>query len=266
MKRLLSLVIILPTLISPMDYKNILDEQPDLKQKPLGEIHNFNKLERNKWVQEKAQMIPAGSLVLDVGAGSCPYQKFFSHCVYRTHDFAKNTKNVNYCSKLDYISDITSIPVASNSFDVVLCTEVLEHVPYPIEALQEMARILKPGGKLLLTAPLSSGLHQMPYHFYGGYTPEWYKYFCQKFGLEIIEIKENGAFFKMLAQESARVAWTFDKHKEFHGKNADKILWLFKEFLPRYLYNLDDKYHYTNFTIGYHVEAIKSLHNIEQYS
>jgi len=117
---------------------------------------------------------------------------------------------------------------------------------------------LKPGGRLFLTAPLGSGLHQLPYHFYGGFTPEWYKYFLPKFGLQVIEITPNGGFFKLLAQECARVAWTFDKHKHLHGEHADFVHQLFNELLPRYLFALDEKCFIDQFTVGYHVEAIKS--------
>lgn len=222
----------------------------------LKDIHHFNPFDREKWVAKKASTIPNGATVLDVGAGECPYRKYFSHCKYQAHDFAQNKAHVAY-GNLNYISDITAIPVADESFDVIICTEVFEHVPYPIEALKEIARILKPGGRLLLTAPLGCGLHQIPYHFYSGYTPEWYKMFCKKFNLKIVEISENGGFFKMLAQECARVGWTFDKHKYLHGKHDKIIFWLFNELLPRYLFQLDDKCFMNDFTIGYNVEAIK---------
>jgi len=155
------------------------------------------------------------------------------------------------------VSDITAIPVPDGTFDVVLCTEVLEHVPEPIEALREFSRILKPGGRLLLTAPLGSGLHQLPYHYYGGYTPEWYKYVAQKFGLNIVELVPNGGFFKLLAQESARVAWTMQQHRHLHGANVEFIQHLFGEWIPRYLFALEEKCFIDQFTVGYHVEAIK---------
>ncbi|HTV41928.1 MAG TPA: glycosyltransferase [Candidatus Sulfotelmatobacter sp.] len=229
---------------------------------PLDEIQNFNQRCRDRWVQEKAAIVAPGLRVLDVGAGTCPYRRFFSHCEYRTHDFKKyegiklgNTKDYG---QIDYESDITRIPVADQSFDVVLCTEVLEHVPEPIEAVREMARILRPGGRLFLTAPLGSGLHQLPFHFYGGYTPEWYRYAGQKFSLEIAEISPNGGYFKLLAQECGRLAWTMPEHRGLHGSNAELIRSLFGEWLPRYLFGLEDQKLIDQFTVGYHVALVKN--------
>ncbi|MFZ5906228.1 MAG: methyltransferase domain-containing protein [Nitrospirota bacterium] len=228
---------------------------------PLNEVHNFNQLSRDRWVREKAKSVPAGSRVLDIGAGTCPYRRLFSHCEYRTHDFKKyhgeklgGTKDYGV---IDYESDITDIPVPDSSFDVILCTEVLEHVPEPFEAVREMVRILKPGGRLFLTAPLGAGLHQMPFHFYGGFTPEWYKLAAERFNLQVVEIMPNGGFFRLLAQECARVAWTFDKHRHLHGKHADDVLRLFNELLPRYLFGLDEQCFIDQFTVGYNVEMIK---------
>ena len=230
-------------------------------QLPLDEIHDFNQRSRDRWVRAKAKTIPAGSRILDIGAGTCPYRSFFVHCDYKTHDFKKykgiKLGNTKEYSEIDYESDITNIPVPDKFFDVILCTEVLEHVPEPIEALREMARILRRGGRLLITAPLGSGLHQMPYHFYGGYTPQWYQHFLPKFGLQAKEISPNGGFFKSLAQECTRLVWTLPQHKHLHGNNVELIRQLFGELLPRYLYALDEKCLIEQFTVGYHIEAEK---------
>ncbi len=228
---------------------------------PLEKIHNFNQDDRDHWVAAKAATVPSGQRVLDIGAGTCPYRKLFAHCEYRTHDFKKyegvKLGNTHDYGNIDYVSDITAIPLPSGSVDVILCTEVLEHVPEPIEALREMARLAKPGGRLFLTAPLGSGLHQLPFHYYGGYTPEWYRHFANKFGLQVVEITPNGGYFKLLAQECARFSWTFEEHRQHHGKQAEELRRLFGELLPRYLFELDGRHRNEQFTVGYHVELAK---------
>ena len=230
---------------------------------PIGDIQGFNQRDRDIWIRNAAKQIAAGSSVLDVGAGSCPYRKDFDHTTYKTHDFKQYDgyidpqKHEGLYGEMDYVSDIVSLPIPSKSFDVVLCTEVLEHVPEPIRAFGEMARILRPGGQMILTAPLGSGLHQEPFHFYGGYTPHWYKMVADRFGLVIEELVPNGTFFKHLAQECARVAWTLDTHKSAHGDHLGAVGLLFGELLPRYLFGLDDQFPNPAFTIGYHVRLRK---------
>jgi len=234
----------------------------------LREIYAFNSTARTKWVAKQAANVPANSKVLDVGAGSSPYRAFFDHCEFKTHDFVKLEPEQLWgrqgYSQIDYVSDIKSIPVDDNTFDVVLCTEVLEHVPEPILAVKEISRILKPGGLLLLTAPLGSGLHQEPYHFYGGYTPYWYEKFLPETGFEQIKIVPNGGFFHHYRQESMRflmltapwrglvqLFWAPFWFLYF----AWGLIWipLWASLLDRHM---DKK---KGFTVGYHVLAIKNV-------
>ena len=233
-------------------------------KRPLPEILDFNQKERDKWVRAKAESIPAGSRVLDVGAGTCPYRSFFTHCVYNTHDFKKyegvKLGNMTEYGSIDYTSEITNIPVPDNSFDVILCTEVLEHVPEPIEAMREMARILRIGGRMLLTTPLGARLHQLPYHYYGGFTPEWYKLFCPRFDLQLIEITPNGGFLKLLAQECAHAAGSLPELSNKDRNNIKSLRILLGDWIPRYLYAMDEKFHIEQSTVGYHVEIIKKDH------
>jgi len=150
----------------------------------------FNLRNRDRWIVEQAAKVPAGSRVLDVGAGSAPYRALFAHCDYKTQDFAQlkdeQLRHGGY-APIDVVSEANAIPVADAGFDVIVCTEVLEHVPEPIAVVREFGRIVAPGGCLILTAPLGSGIHQEPYHFYGGYTPYWYQRFLGDAGFESIE-------------------------------------------------------------------------------
>lgn len=223
-----------------------------------SEAREFNASSRDQWVADRARSVASGARVLDVGAGTAPYRDLFSHCRYETQDFVQydgyKGPEGQYAD-IDYVSDITAIPVDDATFDVILCTEVLEHVPRPIEALREMARITKPGGRLFLTAPLGSGLHQEPYHFYGGYTDHWYRKFLAEFGCDVVSIEPNHGFFAHLGQECARFKWQFDRLELKHSGYETELAYLMGSVLPRYLYQLDEKFPLREFTIGFHVEA-----------
>lgn len=228
----------------------------------------FNELDRNAWVAKQASQVPAGSSVLDVGAGSCPYRPLFKHCHYETQDFQalKNEQlNLGSYGQIDYICDATDIPVPDASFDVVLCTEVLEHCPEPIRVINEIARILRPGGTLILTAPLGSGIHQEPYHFYGGYTPFWYEKFLAGAGFDSISIESNAGFYKLFSQESLRFL-QLSMPARLQIRLLRKLVWLpfwliclpiFGLFIPVVCSILDRFDTDRRFTVGYHVTATR---------
>lgn len=171
---------------------------------------HFNPQLRDEFVQNHAQSLPPNTKVLDVSSGAKPYQKYFSHCNYTCHEFAGNQNIVDTfrgeSSKTvhDIYSPIDSIPVPDNEFDFVLCTEVFEHIPEPIKAMEEFVRLCKPGGKILITAPFTSGIHQEPYHFYAGFSPFFYNYLKEKFHLNITAFKSQGNLFLLQNQEIQR--------------------------------------------------------------
>lgn len=216
---------------------------------------------------QQAERVPAGSKVLDVGAGAGPYRHYFDHCQYSTHDFGAEPSTLGRYAPLDYQSDVSSIPVETGSFDVILCTEVLEHVPEPIVAVREFARILKAGGRLILTAPLGSWLHQEPYHFYGGYTPHWYERFLAEAGFVDISVKPNGGFFAAFAQEGRRWSALIDPRRT-GGVGLSRramllIAWaltapLLRGFFPLLAEPLDRLSLVDGMTVGYHVTATRS--------
>ena len=73
----------------------------------------------------------------------------------------------------------------------------------------------------------------------------------------MVEVVSNGGFFKLLAQECARVAWTMPQHEHVHGKNKESVGTVFGEVLPRFLFALEEQCMIDQFTVGYHVEAKK---------
>ena len=84
----------------------------------------------------------AGVRVLDVGAGDRPYRALFPDAV--AFDVPDNPH-------ADLHGSLEAIPVDDASFDVVLCLQVLEHVPDPGAAVRELRRVVRPGGRVLLS-------------------------------------------------------------------------------------------------------------------
>jgi SAM-dependent methyltransferase len=148
---------------------------------------------RDAWIKNQAAAIPKGSWVLDAGAGASKYRPYFSHCRYETQDFCQyKGPLVNYLEPITYVGEITEIPLPNCALDAILCTEVLEHVVDPMAVVREFSRLLKPGGRLFLTAPLLSSLHMEPYHFYGGFTQYWYRHWLPLCGFSIDELTAVG--------------------------------------------------------------------------
>ncbi len=107
-------------------------------------------------------------------------------------------------TKLDIISDICAIPELDSSFDVIMCTEVFEHLPDPLLALKEFSRLLKSDGYLILTAPFCSLTHFAPYHYYTGFSRYFYEKHLPENEFTLLEISQNGNYFEYLAQEVTR--------------------------------------------------------------
>ncbi|MFN8250046.1 MAG: class I SAM-dependent methyltransferase [Ferruginibacter sp.] len=102
----------------------------------------------------------SGERILDAGAGEMRFRKYCEHLIYVAQDFAQydpskidmglQMEKWDY-SGLDIVCDIINIPEPNGSFDNIMCIEVIEHIPDPAKVFPEFSRLLKPGGKLILT-------------------------------------------------------------------------------------------------------------------
>jgi SAM-dependent methyltransferase len=91
-----------------------------------------------------------------------------------------------------------ALPVPDGSFDVVLCTMVLEHVVDPRKVLAEVRRVLEPGGRLVLTVPSVWPAHEMP-HDYWRFTSSGLEHLMREFGFEG-DVESLGGLWAVVGQ------------------------------------------------------------------
>jgi len=178
--------------------------------------------------------------ILDVGAGKAPYKSLFKNAAeYLTLDC------FDYPG-IDIKADITKkIPVPTNSFDGVVCFQVLEHLANPQKAVDEIYRILKRGGSCLLTAHMAAPLHGIPYDYFR-FTIFGLKEIFKKF--EKVEIKPNGGSALSIIQ---LIVWgIFENLPKVIAKPLIFLLNLIGKTADKLLYN-------PVFTLNYSVFAVK---------
>jgi len=172
---------------------------------------------RQQWLKEALAALPVGARILDAGAGELRNKEYCVHLSYVSQDFCQYDGQRGGAvgeglqddhwdtSRIDLVGDITAIPAPAASFDVILCSEVLEHVPEPTHALDEFNRLLKPGGILIITAPFGSNVHMAPYHFCTGFSKYWYEYHLPLRSFQITKLVPNGDWYAVLRQELSRL-------------------------------------------------------------
>jgi len=147
-------------------------------------------------VRAFAASLPPGAAVLDAGAGESPYAPLFAGLRYVAVDLGIGDADWNY-SRLDVRADLAALPFREQSFDACIHIVTLEHVPRPAEVLSEIARVLKPGSRLLIVAPQDWEIHQAPHDYYR-YTRHGLGFLLGAAGLEIDSLEPLGGFFRLL--------------------------------------------------------------------
>lgn len=139
---------------------------------------------------------------LDVGCGDRRFEPVFApyvesytglehEAVFASTDASKRS------TKPDVLYDGKRIPFEAASFDSILCAEVLEHTPDPAGLVAEMSRVLRPGGRIIVTAPFAFRLHEEPYDYFR-YTPHGLSSLFERAGLRIVEKRAFGGVFSVL--------------------------------------------------------------------
>lgn len=165
--------------------------------------------------------------MMDYGCGQSPYKALFSHTDYTGVDthrsgFPEADKHA------DVFLEEDRIPFADRYFNAILCTEVFEHVFDLPGTLKELHRVLKPGGKMLITCPFIWELHEEPWDF-ARYTPYALKHLLNEAGFEVEVHERAGHPIEAIAQQCI-VYYTngfFPRIPKFIRIAARPLLWHF---------------------------------------
>lgn len=142
----------------------------------------------------------ARGLVLDAGAGRGSWRRniLASATAYESIDISQRGDQ-----QPTWIGNIEDMPqVPAERFNTVICQQVLEHVPRPERVLQEFSRVLKPGGKVILSVPHLSRRHELPHDYYR-FTQEGLSYLVREASFEIIQVSTYGGVLSFLHHQAS---------------------------------------------------------------
>jgi SAM-dependent methyltransferase len=153
------------------------------------------------FLNREVQRLSKDNLILDVGAGHGDFADIFSGLNYFAMDI------VPY-AEVDLVCDLGQVvPFKAATFDTVVLMNVLEHVYENRRLVQNIASLLKPGGKLILTVPFLLKVHQAPFDF-SRYTPYYLEVVAKDAGLTIATM--NGYYDPLyLLNESLGNLWLY---------------------------------------------------------
>jgi SAM-dependent methyltransferase len=147
-------------------------------------------------IRENAPML--SGRILDYGCGSKPYERLFPNQEYIGID-VKESGHPSERKRADFFFDGSTLPFRDSEFDSVLISEVVEHLFDLNSSLLEINRVIRPGGKILITCPFVWSLHEEPYDF-ARYTPFALRAELEKAGFKIISYQQLGKPIEVLCQ------------------------------------------------------------------
>ncbi len=195
--------------------------------------------------------------LLNAGCGDRTYEHIYGGVSDRQIRFDW-PKTVHDKRSIDVFGSIMELPFSAETFEAILCTEVLEHVPDPQKTLREFYRVMKPGGHAIVSVPLLYQVHEAPYDYFR-YTYYGLVHLFHQAGFEIIRAKARGDIIAVVIYFVRKLLYRINAH--LFGKrlsNAISLMWmdaLYLRWMGEKAFDLDPQNH--AYTLGYTVVAKK---------
>jgi SAM-dependent methyltransferase len=199
------------------------------------------------WYNTNIRKYAYGRL-LDLGCGKAPLYATYKPFV-QTVTLADWGSSLHENKHLDVMCDITKkLPFNSESFDTILLSDVLEHIPNPADLMSEIERILAPGGVVLVNVPFLYWLHETP-HDYCRYTEYMLRKLTEDSGLSVNQIEVLGGGYAVLVDLLSKLV---------QSKRGASVI---QSFLPKIFANkLNER---AEFPIGYAMVCHKIERGVE---
>jgi SAM-dependent methyltransferase len=211
----------------------------------------------------------ASGKLLDIGCSTKPYRALLAAEKHIGIDWPQT---IHKHTQIDAFADASVLPFRDGAFQTILCTEVLEHLKTPQQALSEMARVAAPRAHLILSVPFTFRIHEQPHDFFR-YTPFALRYLLDQAGFEVIDITPRGGILSVWLDIGFRGSGTLInralKAVRLRGRALRlaqdvlliapqwacvRLIELLHRAAPRVARHIDPSEHYT---LGYVVIAIK---------
>ena len=232
------------TELNTIDELQTLHRTSSLENKPNGH-HHIVLSYLYGWMEEVAPLYVKGRL-LDFGCGGQTYRSLLE-------PQAEEYVGADVAAAPGVSLDLKIVPgqqmdAPDDSFDSILSNQVLEHVPDPDFYLSEAARVLKPGGTLILTAPMQWRHHEVPFDYYR-YT---------KYGLTEL-LGKNGFKIERLDTLGGAIALTGQIFLSFLSERRKVYNGLLYRIINSLCLRMDRKYYDPEDTLGWLCIATKTV-------
>jgi len=157
-------------------------------------------------ITQFARSVSVDDRVLDIGCGLKPYQSLFVVKEYLGIDIEGGGHD-DQAKIVDAYYDGRTVPYPDDSFDIVICTQVLEHADDAEVLTKEAARVLRAGGRIFFSMPFIYPEHEAPYDF-RRYTSFQHKRLFAAYNFEEVSIQKTTGFFGTFGQ--LFVVWVFE--------------------------------------------------------
>jgi len=192
--------------------------------------------------------------LLDVGCGFRPYEAIFANRV--TDYLGMDWKSSPGRAQPDIVGDAMNIPVSQDTFDTVLATEVMEHLPSPEDFIIEVARVLRGMGTFIVSVHFMEPLHDEPRDFYR-FTPYSLQFLLQDHGFQVIQIWAKGGWWSVvLGSFVNQTLYEWANPTDEQGRRQDKLYRILPVLpfcaMAQFVgYTLDRVFKSSRYTLGY---------------